>query len=134
MENDITKKIQIALSAIHSRLFRNNTGTGWVGKKENRQNGIFIENPRPLKAGLHPGSSDLIGWTVKEITPDMVGSEVAIFTAIEVKSPGGRLSQKQILFIKRVREDGGLAFKAESDQEAMEKLTTQLNESYRAKG
>jgi hypothetical protein len=37
-----------------------------------------------LKYGLCLGSSDLIGWTIREITPDMVEKKVAVFTAIQV--------------------------------------------------
>ena len=32
------------------------------------------------------GMPDLIGWTETEITPDMVGQRVAIFTGIEIKT------------------------------------------------
>lgn len=78
----------------------------------------MIENPRPLQAGLCEGSSDLIGWTTVEVTPAMVGKKIAIFTALEIKTESGRASKEQINFITRVREAGGIAGIARSEQEA----------------
>ena len=79
---------------------------------------VLIQNARPLQAGLHQGSSDLIGWSVRLVTPDMVGSKVALFTAIEVKTDGGRISAEQLTFIQNVRDAGGIAGIARSPQEA----------------
>jgi hypothetical protein len=59
-------------------------------------------------AGLHKGSSDLIGWKTVEITPDMVGQHVAIFTAVEVKTGSGRTTAEQEQFLQAVRAAGGI--------------------------
>ena len=91
-EKSLLNKIQLSLPNFF-RLFRNNTGRGWVGKTNHKNGNVFIENARPLNAGLTKGSSDLIGWTSIEITPDMVGKKVAIFTAIEAKT--GRQKPKK---------------------------------------
>jgi hypothetical protein len=61
----------------------------------------------------------LIGWTEKEITPEMVGRKVAIFTALEVKTPTGRASKEQINFIRVVREAGGIAGIARDGEEGL---------------
>ncbi len=120
-ESNISKKIHIALSNIGARMFRNNIAFAWVGNKIDRLNSgdIIIRNPRPLHAGLCEGSSDFIGWTPTKITADMVGKTVAIFTACEVKSKTGRASEKQKNFINVVKNAGGIAFIARSDDDAV---------------
>jgi ribosomal protein S19 len=40
----------------------------------------------PVQFGLCKGSADLIGWKRVTVTPEMVGSTVAVFTSIEVKT------------------------------------------------
>lgn len=103
----------IQLTASKSRrcvLFRNNVGQGWVGQiVEKTPTRITLANFRPLHAGLVRGSSDLIGWTTVTITPEMVGQKIAVFTAIEAKTPGDTLKANQKNFIKRVKEAGGIA-------------------------
>ena len=104
------------------RIFRNNTGMAWQGDTVRKGSVLIIQNPRPLQAGLCEGSSDLIGWTSMEITPEMVGKKVAIFTALEVKSGKGRPSDEQRNFIQRVQEAGGIATVVRSEQEAIDAL------------
>lgn len=110
----------LALGRIASvKLFRNNIGTGWVGKTESlRGGGIIIRDPRRLDAGLIEGSSDLIGWTTREITPEMVGAKVAIFTALEVKKGAGRISPAQLNFLEQVRRSGGISGIITNEEEA----------------
>jgi hypothetical protein len=95
----------------HVRLFRNNVGMGWAGRLIHRTEAgtVALHGARPLHAGLCEGSSDLIGWTTLEITPDMVGRKVAVFTAVEVKVPGKKPTAEQINFITQVRTAGGIA-------------------------
>lgn len=111
--------MQLAASALKSRLFRNNVGQAWTGEmRRTADGGVFIKNPRPLHAGLVKGSSDLIGWSCITITPQMVGQEVAVFTAIEVKNGKDRLTQEQRAFIDAVRAAGGIAGVASSVEDA----------------
>ena len=79
---------------------------------------IVIRKPRPLRAGLCNGSSDLIGWRTITIDESMVGSQVAIFAAVEVKGPRGRASDLQKNFLARVAEAGGIAGIARSPEDA----------------
>lgn len=110
---DVTKSVK------GCRLFRNNTGVGWQGDCKRLEGKIIIYDPRPLEAGLCPGSSDLIGWTPVTITPDLVGKQLAIFTAVEIKTPTGRMSEKQLHFIQAVRAAGGFGHIARSSEQAV---------------
>ncbi len=90
------------------RLFRNNIGTA------------KYKGGRRVKYGIcNPGGSDLIGWRIKTITPEMVGRRVAMFLAIETKTKKGRPSKKQLNFICRVLAAGGLAGVARDTDQAL---------------
>jgi hypothetical protein len=119
-ESNIQKKIMIAVSK-YSRVFRNNVGTGWTGKiSPTKDGGKYIKDARPLKAGLCVGSSDLIGWTEKTVTADMIGQKIAIFTALEIKTATGKATKEQLNFIRVVKQSGGISGIARSEIEAVE--------------
>lgn len=111
MEKQLLNEIQLSVSRARSCvLFRNNTGVVWAGNIVKRSAGeIVLSNPRPIKAGLCVGSSDLIGWTEIEITPEMIGRKIAVFTAIEAKTGSVRLTKPQAHFIKTIKQAGGIA-------------------------
>jgi hypothetical protein len=119
-ETNLTKTIMLAVSMLRGTVtFRNNTGMGWTGDSVRRPDGsVIIREARPLHAGLCKGSSDLIGWTERVITPDMVGKRVAVFTAVEIKTARGRATVEQLNFIERVRQAGGIAGIARSPEDA----------------
>ena len=95
----IMKKIQIAVSKLGARLFRNNTGM------------VRQQDGRVIRFGLAVGSADLIGFTPV--------NGVAVFTAIEVKHKG-KPTKQQEAFLEMVREFGGIAGVAHSIEEALE--------------
>jgi hypothetical protein len=105
-EQQIQQHIRLACSTGATRLFRNNTGT------------LRDANGRPVQFGLAVGSADLIGWTTRTITPDMVGQRVAVFTSIEVKSASGRLRPEQRQWLEAVQAAGGIAGVARSVEDA----------------
>lgn len=127
-ETNLQKLIMLGVSKVGTTtIFRNNVGMGWIGKSKRisqptnvklMPGDILIQNGRPLHAGLCEGSSDLIGWTERTVTPEMVGKKVAIFTAVEVKTDAGRVTAQQLNFISRVRQAGGIAGIARSPEEA----------------
>jgi hypothetical protein len=98
----------------NERLFRINAGRGWVASKKNtlikkNKNGsinVFLKNARPLHAAP-TGWPDLSGWTEIEITADMVGEKIAIFTGEEIKA-SGKLSKDQIKFKEIILRMGGI--------------------------
>lgn len=106
-------------------VFRNNTGKAWQGEYfRTKTNDVLLKNPRIIEFGLCEGSSDVIGWTERIITPEMVGKKVAVFTAIEVKEPNGRTSAAQLNFINQIRKCGGIAGIAVTPEEAKNFIET----------
>jgi hypothetical protein len=92
------QEIRLAAGQGGSVLFRNNVGS--------------YKDPtgRWIQYGVcNPGGSDLIGWTPVTVTPDMVGRQLAVFTAVEVKSQRGAASKPQVNFIDAVTGAGGFA-------------------------
>jgi hypothetical protein len=90
-ETALQNQIRLAIAAPNVKMFRNNVGQ--IGG---------------LSFGLCVGSSDLIGFTSKTITLDDVGKTIAVFTAIEVKTPTGKVSPQQTAFIEVVNRSGGI--------------------------
>jgi hypothetical protein len=115
-EQSIQQHIRLACSTGNTRLFRNNTGT------------LRDINGRPVSFGLCKGSADLIGWTVRTITADMVGQKIAVFTSIEVKSTSGRVKPEQQAWLQAVAAAGGIAGIARSVGEAMDLLSITTEE------
>lgn len=110
-----------------AKIFRNNTGVGWSGQSKRTQTGDrIVYDAQPLRAGLCTGSSDLIGWTPVEITSEMVGKTVAVFTAIEVKQPSGKATTAQINFLQSLQKDGGIAGIARSAEDAVNLIQGQM--------
>ena len=105
-EQQIQQQIRIACSTGDARLFRNNTGT------------LRDQHGRPVQFGLCKGSADLIGWKRVTVTPEMVGTTVAVFASIEVKTPTGRLRPEQQQWLEAVQAAGGIAGVARSVADA----------------
>jgi hypothetical protein len=97
-EAAIQQQVRLALSRAGAAMFRNNIGA------------YTDQAGRVIKYGVcNPGGSDLIGWTPVVVTPAMVGTTVAVFTAVEVKTPSGRPTSQQLNFIDQVIRAGGYA-------------------------
>lgn len=116
-ETNLVRKIMLKIGSDPKiRIFRNNVGSAWIGSSKMfnkpttvnvKAGDVLIQNARYFDAGLCVGSSDLIGLQAVKITPEMVGTEIAVFVAIEVKLPSGRVQQNQINFLEMVRKLGG---------------------------
>lgn len=105
-EQRIQQEIRIACSTGDTRLFRNNTGT------------LRDQHGRPVTFGLCKGSADLIGWRTVTVTPEMVGTQMAVFLSIEVKTATGRLRPEQQQWLDAVQAAGGIAGVARSVEDA----------------
>ncbi|RUX02529.1 hypothetical protein EOA27_32080 [Mesorhizobium sp. M2A.F.Ca.ET.037.01.1.1] len=77
-------------------------------------------NAYPIKAGLCPGSGDIIGLKSIVITPDMVGRRVAVFGSWEVKDGTGRPSKEQAHFAGFIADAGGIGAIIKSEADALE--------------
>lgn len=113
-ESALLNHIRLKADELGSTLFRNQVGS------------YKLADGRWLSSGLCVGSSDLIGWTTVKITPDMVGKDVAVFTAIEAKSPQLKRvepTEEQQSFIEAVVRAGGIAFATNNLNHALRGLT-----------
>lgn len=84
--------------------------------------GLLLVRGNAVTMGLCKGSSDLIGWRVLTITPDMVGQTVAQFVALEAKTDTGRVSLDQRNFLDVVERAGGLAVVVRSADQAVKEM------------
>lgn len=130
-EQIVQQRILLAHGSGDSRLWRNNVGTGWAGASTKvtagnlrataqslRPGDVVIRSGRPLHAGLCIGSSDLVGYRSEIVTSQMVGSRVAVFAAVEVKSSTGRPTAQQTRFLDHIRNAGGRSGIARSIDDA----------------
>jgi hypothetical protein len=101
-ETIIQNQVRLAATKAGSRMFRNQVGVAEI-------RGCTV------RFGLCNGSSDLIGWTPRIYA----GRQVAVFTAIEIKTASGRTTDEQERFLEAVRQAGGLAGVARSTEEAI---------------
>ena len=116
-ETTLQQQIRLALGTHpQARLFRNQVGS--------------LPDPRTgrlVTFGLARGSADLIGWRTVTITPDMVGSRLAVFTSIEVKTPTGRVRPDQAAWLGAVQAAGGIAGIARSVPDALQLVADPSN-------
>jgi hypothetical protein len=99
-EINIMRGIQMAMTNLGHRVFRNNVGM------------LPDKNGQMVKFGLcNPGGSDLIGI-----------SKDGRFLAIEVKIQGKSPTKEQSNFIIMVQKLGGIAFVAHSVEEAVKEI------------
>jgi hypothetical protein len=107
-ETTLQQQIRLALGTNpDARVFRNQVGS--------------LPDPRTgrlVTFGLAKGSADLIGWRTVTITQAMVGTRLAIFTSIEVKTPTGRIRPEQQAWLETVQQAGGIAIIARSVPDA----------------
>ena len=113
-ETTLQQQIRLALGQRPDlRLFRNQ-----VGQLPDPRSGRWVQ------FGLAKGSSDLIGFKTVEITPEMVGEKVAVFTSIEIKTPVGRPTKQQQIWLTAVQNAGGIVGIARSVKDAIKIIST----------
>lgn len=121
-EADIKSKVMLHLSQKRGAVvFTNPVGNGWVGKfQSHNQNGGVVKllGARRVSFGLIGGSADLIGWYPLTIKPEHVGKKIAVFFAGETKTQDNKPTPAQSNFLKRVKDDGGIAGIIRSNEDA----------------
>ena len=101
-ESDIQHAIRLALGREPDLvLWRNNVGVAHPAGRP----GI---PGRPVRYGLCTGSSDLIG----------ILAPSGRFVALEIKTPQGRATTEQLMFLELVRKRGGFATIVRSPEDA----------------
>lgn len=110
-EAGVQSRVRLAAPAKRMRLWRNNVGALVDARGVPVRYGLANESPAMNKAYK---SSDLIGSTTVTVTPAMVGTDVAILTAIECKESAWRYTGTprevaQAAFHGLVIADGGYA-------------------------
>ena len=107
-ESNIQANIRLALSKAGATIFRNQVGQ------------YTTDDGRVIRYGVcNPGGSDLVGWKPVVVDESMVGRTIAAFVAIEVKRPGGKVSESQQRFLDAVARAGGIAGVARSPADAL---------------
>lgn len=106
------QQIRLAMSRMGTQLWRNNSGAYQDDNGRWVRYGLCNDSK---KLNEQIKSSDLIGITPITVQPHHIGITFGIFTAIECKKSGWRLTpgdkrgQAQQRFIDIVREVGGMA-------------------------
>lgn len=114
LEAPTQRQLMLQAPRYGARLLRNNVGVMTDDKGNVVRYGVGGN-----------GGSDCIGETTIVITPEMVGREMAIFTAAEVKANGRKPTEAQTAFLNMVRERGGIAvvvYKVEDFAEAVDEF------------
>ena len=97
-EGPVAKRVWLAVSRAGARVWRNN-----VGKLEDKTG-------RWVSFGVGgKGGSDYIGFTPVKIRPEHVGKTFAVFTAIEVKGEGTKITDEQRTFVNLIESAGGIS-------------------------
>lgn len=101
-ETPIMQLIRLRIGGLKGvRLFRNSVGA------------LADRFGKWIEYGLGKGTSDLIGWKSVRVTQGMVGKNIAVFVAIEVKVPGSRTNKERMAqqenFLMAVHAAGGIA-------------------------
>ena len=108
-ETTLQQQIRLAIGTRpEARIFRNQVGS--------------LPDPRTgrlVTFGLARGSADLIGWRTVVVTPEMVGTRLAVFLSIEVKTPTGRVTPQQHNWQAAVLAAGGISGIARSVSDAL---------------
>lgn len=133
-ESNLHRLIMRDVCDADTRLFRNHVGYGLVIRHGNpamreRIMSACIDLAERMggsgarqRFGLAPDSGDLIGGYRELITPEMVGTKIAVFASVEVKTDNGRPSEGQKNWADFWRSFGGRAGFARSVEEARDIL------------
>jgi len=110
-ETNVWKRIQLYVSPLKCRLFRNQRYVGPIVR-----NGKVTDAWADCGVGGN-GGSDILGWRSFVIEPHHVGKRIAQFFAVETKSKDKQASTDQKNFISAVRNAGGIAGVARNEED-----------------
>lgn len=105
-EAAVLRTLLLYASELGAKLFRNARGVERVAQKDCKSCQRF---GRVVSYGLANGAPDLVGWVPVTVTPEMVGTTVAVFVGIEAKRQlGGVVSEAQQRFLDALARDGAV--------------------------
>lgn len=108
-ERDLINRARLHATQNGGLLFRNSVGQAWQGKIVSQSPGrIVLTNYRRVIYGLHKGSADLIGLQPVIVTPEMIGDELAVFWAVEIKTKNDRLKPEQKRWLQEMKRRGAI--------------------------
>lgn len=112
-ERDLIDRFLLLSSKAGMRFSRNNSGIAFHKDGSVVSYGVFS-----------PGGSDCIGFVPHVVRPVDVGSTLAIFAAVELKTGKQTLTEDQQRFLRIVDRAGGLAAWGRDEVDVMKKLRT----------
>lgn len=122
----LTNQVREAVSKTGTRLFNVHVGKFWAGAPirfnktktvEVHDGDVLIRRARLINSGIE-GMADLVGFTPVVVTPEMVGSTVAVYSSVEIKTTD-RPSPAQVRWMEFINENGGRAGIARTPEEAV---------------
>ena len=119
-EKELENKLRLEMSRNGHRLVRANAGQAWAGaglKHEGKT--ITLKNPR-IFHGLPKGCPDLCGFSTIEVTPEMVGKKLPVFTALELKTETVAVTKDQKRVMAGIKRAGGITGVARNCKQGME--------------
>lgn len=118
-ESSIQAQILNAMCQAGAYALRVNSGTFWGGKVlAHTGDKLVLQNPTKVM-GAPAGTSDIIGCKTITITPAMVGKQIGVFTAVEVKRPGEKPRENQSKYLEVMRRRGAMVGVARSPEDAV---------------
>lgn len=118
LEASVQNEIRAECGKGPTRLFRQESSYFYTGRLGHINGQRVLLFPKEVRVGFD-GQPDLGGWTSVVVTPEMVGTTIAIAVQIEVKRPRkNKRSAEQVQFISFARSVGVRAGFARSVDEA----------------
>lgn len=115
-EKSLAANIRIAAPKHNARMFRNQVGTYimadpkcWSCQKHGRR----------ISSGFGKDSPDQVGWQTVVVTPEMVGTKVAVFVGMELKTGKRKPTGGQYNWLKVIKDSGGIAGVVRTIEEAV---------------
>lgn len=115
--NELTKQILLLASKAGARLWRRNVGMAWAGASTKftaagmvsvQAGDVLVRRALPFHNGV-AGQYDTYGFKPVVITPEMVGTTVAVHVEIEIKFGRDRVSTEQAKWGEFCGKNGVLA-------------------------
>lgn len=112
--------------------FRNNRGRFMMMDAQGKRYQVRFGIPEPsgrTESDNAPKGGDRVGWHSIEVTPDMAGKRIAVFTNIEAKTLDDKLKSGQVKFHNQVLDAGGISeIWIEQEDGSVKKIKERIDE------